>query len=192
MTSSHLFSGFQLINAQTCAEDVQAAYGLLDSPGEAERGVQLLLADVTSGKEICDAFMVAVGCAEEDVQLKANWILAMLWEQGSHPARTISSTQTPPYTPPPSGYDRAKHKRVWQAMNLSPRPILSEEEFYFAFGVELTTIYDYRITRGLPEGGPRMLVSKMQSLARAAVGLKLIQARLKASPHKVVRKDNRE
>ena len=164
MTSSHLFSGCRPTSSQTCAEDVQAAYGLLDSPGEAEWGVQL----------------------------KDNWTLAMLWEEGFHPARIISSTQTPSYTSPHSGCDRAKHKHVWQGMDLSPRSILPEEGFYFAFGVKLSGIYNCRITRSLPEGKPRMLVSKMQSLAWAAVGLTFVEARLKASPHRVFRKDDRE
>lgn len=162
---------------------MKRAYGLIDSPQEARRGLSVLWADLTTGEDIRDAFVEAVERAMEAAWLKVDWAVAMFEneEGGSQPAGRISSSQTPPYNPPPSRYDKT-HIRVWQAFSPAVLRELSEEEFYFAFGQELSTIYQPRTSGRIPEGEPRLFLSKMRRLTRAAVALKLIEARLKASP----------
>lgn len=189
MTSSHLFSGCRLIRLQQCCYDLRSAYRLLSSPEEGTWAITVLERDVTSGPDIRDHFVAAVESADLCAKLKAASISNMLREikVGTRFEESTSSSQTQPYTPPPPSYDRSNHKRVWEALGeWSGETLLTKEEFYFAFGQELNTVYDHRVTDWNPEDDEAPYVLKMRRWARVAIALKLIEARLSKDPDQEV------
>ena len=134
-----------------------------------------------SGPNVRDYFIAATESADLHARLKAAWTTQIV-KNCKAPSRFVeptSSSQTQPYTPPSSSYDRSKHERVWQALGeWSDETLLTEEQFYFAFGQELNTVYERRVIEWVPKDEDASNVLKMRRWARAAIALKIVQARI--------------
>lgn len=103
-------------------------------------------------------------------------------EGASLSAHVSSLRQTPSYTPPPPAYDRTQHKKVHEVIAdvSDAMTLLSDAQFYFAFGHELGSVCPAQILAEpeqvkIFEGGARVHYDEMTRLARVLVALDLIQ-----------------
>ena len=186
MTLSHLLSAHRLIDLQRHREDLELGYDLLEGTPCKNSGLKLLEEELAKSSSLFDAFDDAIFAAVtiEHISLRHIEETFKQTKVDSQGMEAPSSTQTPPYKPPASGYNREEHRRFYQLpVGRLAVGVLEPEEFYFTFGLELNKthigeVYERQERSDLLDH----CYKKRLQLAKSMVALELIVAITERTP----------